>query len=64
MAAEYLSTLDAALLSLETEAQQLNILAVLIIEPDPDIPPEDHYRVGAAIASRAACRWSRCSAAG
>jgi diacylglycerol O-acyltransferase len=45
MAAEYLSTLDSALLSLETEAQQLNILAVLIITPDPDIPPEDHYRV-------------------
>jgi len=45
MAAEYLSTLDAALLSLETEAQQLNILAVLLIEPDPDIHREDHYRV-------------------
>ncbi len=45
MAAEYLSTLDAALLSLETEAQQLNILAVLIIEPDPDIAREDYYRV-------------------
>jgi diacylglycerol O-acyltransferase len=45
MAAEYLSTLDAALLSLETEAQQLNIVAVLIIERDPDVPVEDHYRV-------------------
>src|ERR1700730_16917129 len=45
MAAEYLSTLDAALLSLETEAQQLNILAVLLIEPDPDINRQDHYRV-------------------
>ncbi len=45
MAADYLSTLDAALLSLETEAQQLNILAVLIIEPDPDVAREDYYRV-------------------
>jgi len=45
MAAEYLSTLDAALLSLETSAQQLNILAVLLIEPDPDVPASDHYRV-------------------
>ncbi len=45
MAAEYLSTLDAALLSLETDAQQLNILAILLIEPDPDIPQSQHYRV-------------------
>ncbi|HYL53364.1 MAG TPA: wax ester/triacylglycerol synthase family O-acyltransferase [Acidimicrobiia bacterium] len=45
MAAEFLSTLDAALLSLETSAQQLNILAVLLIEPDPDIPSAEHYRV-------------------
>jgi diacylglycerol O-acyltransferase / wax synthase len=45
MAAEYLSTLDAALLSLETAAQQLNILAVLLIERDPDVPQSEHYRV-------------------
>ncbi len=40
-----LSALDAALLSIETPEQQLNVLAVLIIDPDPAIKPGEHYQV-------------------
>jgi WS/DGAT/MGAT family acyltransferase len=42
--AEHLSTLDAALLALDTPAQQLNVLAVLLIESDGQVDAVEYYR--------------------
>jgi diacylglycerol O-acyltransferase / wax synthase len=41
---ERLSALDGALLSSERANQQLNVLAILIMEPDPEIDRVDYYQ--------------------
>jgi diacylglycerol O-acyltransferase / wax synthase len=42
---ERLSALDRALLACETPNQQLNVLAIMVLDPDPDVPPSEAYRI-------------------
>lgn len=42
---ERLSALDRALLACETPNQQLNVLAIMVVDADPEVPRSEYYRI-------------------